>query len=372
MTEVKVGDFGDRNVEVESTSAEASTQRLNYVRELQEAFAKKAVESVGSKVEDHAVLVLVDLQGIYLRLHEWLVGQNFPIFGGLVLSRLATFQILDAFERVKSAALGAVEGGAFDLETVVSDMREQGPSGTIRIKENSTYLRFLPKFELFYARAPLADIEWRLRKAARSGSWAAQNQLDDLASGIVQNHNFKRDYSAYDDFIIKLKANPEYAKSQEGFFNFYVGDGGLKVFDEKEVDTRIVIRAMETLYDYEAQSLCIVSSDQDFMPLHEKAKSFGVPSFQADFANFVADARVARRLQDMGDSFLRGSIDPNWPLKIIIEAVTSVEHGVKALYTLDERELQALCKMHNSMNDFHVAVEVQSDGNAKMTLSKPA
>ncbi len=60
---------------------------------------------------------------------------------------------------------------------------------------------------------------------------------------------------------MKLMANPEYSKLEEGFFSLYIGPKGLQNFDEKEVDTRVAIRAMDACYNYEAESLgtvCVI------------------------------------------------------------------------------------------------------------------
>lgn len=368
-----IGDFGDRNTNKSDLVPEKMTpENWAKSRVAQEAIAQQALERVGSKLETHNLLVLVDLQGIYLGLHKWLSEREFPIDGGLVLSRLAFFQIHDVFERIKAKALKNFDGPVLDFESLLVEVEQAGPGGLIKISPGSTYLRVVPQFELFYAPAPLDKIEWQLRLKAKSGSVEAQNQLDKVKEGILKHRYFERDYAAYDDFVSKLKANPEYSKSEEGFFNFYVGPNGLKVLDEKEVDTRIVIRAMDAFYNYEADSLCIVSSDQDFMPVHTKAREFGIQSYQADLAKFKPDDKIAQKFRDLGSSFLRGQINPEWPLRIIVEATSEPDMGHQQWYMLAENELNAICEMHNDMNEFHLSLNVRPDGSATLNISKPA
>ncbi len=367
-----IGDFGDRNLKKSENTPRITPENWTKFRKLQETAAQEALDRVGAKLETHNLLVLVDLQGMYLGLHKWLSERRFPIDGGLILSRFAFFQIHDVFQRIRASLVKSRGREVLDFESLLLQIEQAGTGGMVKVRPDATYLRVVPQFELFYAPAPLADIEWQLRKQAKAGSVEARSQLTQIQKGVLKHHYFERDYAAYDDFVSKLKANPEYSKSEKGFFNYYVGPSGLKVFDEKEVDTRIVIRAMDAFYNYEADSLCIVSSDQDFMPLHVRSRDFGVQSYQADLANFKVDSRIGRKLRELGSNFLPGRIDPIWPLQIITEAVSSAEMEHLARYMLAENEFVELCKMHNEMNDFHVSLEILPDGRSSMKISKPA
>lgn len=233
-------------------------------------------------------------------------------------------------------------------------------------------MKFSPQFDLFYAPAPHKDIEWKLRKEARSGNFNLERLVKNAGKGVIEVYGNERDYNAYDDFIAKLKANPQYSRSEQGFFCYYVGPKGLSSFSEKEVDTRIVIRAMDALYNYEADVICVVSSDQDFLPLSKKASEFGVSFYQADLAKFNLEHSVGRKIKELGSKFLKGQIDPSWPLKVICEASSSEVPKSSALYEIDEEELRTLCQMHNEMNDFHIAPNFSSDGTISgLVLSKP-
>jgi hypothetical protein len=190
---------------------------------------------------------------------------------------------------------------------------------------------------------------------------------------VIELHGKERDYKANDDFIAKLRANPEYSRSEQGFFCHNVGPNGLRYFGEKEVDTRIVMRAMDVLYNYEADVVCVVSSDQDFLPLSNKAPEFGVKFYQADLAKFGLLDNVGRKIKELGANFLPGRIDPRWPLRVIAEASSFDDYNSNALYMLDEDELRSLCEMHNEMNKIKIAPNFGSDGNVSgLVLSNPA
>ncbi len=294
-----------------------------------------------------------------------------PIRDGLILSRFAFFQIYDAFERIKRSVIEHAGGEFADFDGVTEDIRTTDNEG-IWINSSKTYLKFSPQFDLFYAPAPHKDIEWKLRKEARSGNINLQRLAENASKGVIEIYGSERDYNAYDDFIAKLKANPEYSQSQQGFFCYHVGPKGINRFGEKEVDTRIVIRAMDALYNYEADVICVVSSDQDFLPLSKKASEFGVSFYQADLAKFNLQGNVGRKIKELGSNFLEGRIDPGWPLKVILEASKSDEHNLSALYEIDEDELRVLCQMHNEMNSFHISPSFGSDETASgLVLSKP-
>ncbi len=267
-------------------------------------------------------------------------------------------------------ALKFPDGPFVDYENLLRQIEQAGNEGNVGM--HPKYLKVVPQFELYYAPAPFKDIEWQLRGHSKSGSVEAQNQLNKLKAEILKHNLFgERDYFAYDDFVSKLKTNPEYSKSEEGFFSFYVGPKGLQHFDEKEVDTRIAVRTMDACYNYEVDSLCIVSSDQDFLPLHARAREFGIQSYQADLAKFQADDNIARKFKSLGSNFLYGQFKPIWPFKIIAEA-SNMGEDIPAFYTLTDNELAALCEMYNGMNDLHVSPHYMPDGTINLMFSKPA
>lgn len=366
-----IGDFGARNVRDlgKELSSEFTDMWKKAARQRQ-SLAASTLERAGQTVETRKVLVLVDLNGIYLRLHGWLAAAGVPMRDGLILSRFAFFQVHDTFQRIKAHILATEDDRFRDLDEVTEAMERRG-DGRFEFEPGKIYLRFEPSFDLFYAPAPYKDIEWKLKKEARSGSLGLKRLIQMAEKGVIEVYGTERDYGAYDDFIAKLKANPEYAKSERGFFCYNVGPRGLRYFGEKEVDTRIVIRAMETFFNYEADALCVASSDQDFLPLAEKAADFGIDFYQADLAKFENQGNIGRKIRELGGRFLTGRIGEEWPLRIVLEAVSSPDHGTRALYELYEDELEALCRLHNEKNDYKIAPSFDGNGNVSgLTLSK--
>lgn len=358
--------------EVCDESGEFSSERLlnyyNHCRLVVEKFAEKS----DLQIVRHHVLLLVDLQGVYLGVIRWLAEQNFPIDGGMVASRIAHFMLEGVAREVEKKVLEEVGNGVSFNDIVRGVFRKEYD----RIPLNDDVAQILDirnTTELFYAPVPLARIEWQLKKHAREGSIEARRQLDDIQSGLLKPHGDVRDYAHYDGFIACLKKNATVARWEEGFFNFYVSSGGLKAFDEKEVDTRIVIRAVDACVDYEADSLCIISSDQDFVPLHERADKSGVRSYQADASKFATPDRIGRRIKELGNRFIPVTFDPQWAMRVVFEACghdpfNGVPVGDHVREGVSSREFSALCQLHNRMNDeFHLeAVTVDQETNVRV------
>lgn len=369
-----IGDFGDRNLEGHerrfSPPRDQDLIQLRHSRATVERLARDTLKKASVHLEEHKALVLVDLQGVYLALHEWLSSKGVPIDDGLLLSRFAYFGFQDVFDKLKSEALSEGGGRLLDFENLLSAI--EAGKGDVAVPTGASYVRFVPQFEVFYAPAPLEGLKQQLGKYARPDNPEAQQQLDAVRNGIIKKGGwFERNYAAYDDFVAKLKANPEYSNATKGFFSFAVGERGLRYYDEKAVDTSIVIRAMDACSDYEADSLCVVSSDADFVPLKARVERFGIHYYQADLAKFDSPHRVGRALQNFGSRFIRGRFSREWPLRVVIEAVSSPDNGVLQMYKLSELELSALCGLHNSMNDFSISLKHSGDGNASLTIAKP-
>lgn len=333
----------------------------NSCRELVE----NAARSSNSKIIKHRVLILVDLQGVYLGVTRWLAEQGFPLDGGMVASRIAHYMLESVARDVETKVMGEFTNGVIFNDLVRAVFRKE--VDRLALKEGVTEIVDIKSTtELFYAPVPLGKIEWQLKKHARQGSVEARRQLDDIESGILKPHGDLRDYAHYDDFIACLKKNATVSRWEEGFFNFYVSPSGLKSFDEKEVDTRIVIRAVEACVDYEADSICIISSDQDFVPLHERAEKSGVRTYQADASKFASPDRIGRRIKDLGDRFIPVQFQPEWPMRVVFEAsghdpFNGVPVGDHISSGVSQREFSALCQLHNAMNDdYHL--EAVTDG----------
>jgi len=335
-----------------------------------------AMSASNSTIKPHKLLILVDLQGVYLALHKWISENNVPIDDGLIIGRFARLQIERTAKEVAVRLVNSHPRPAGDLRQLfesieidyVADRAYLGKR--LDVLKEGTYLDISMIFEMFYAPVPLNKIEWELMKSARHSA-EAKDQLRKVKSGVVTRTGiFERDYKVYDDFVSYLKESTYHSCSHEGFFGYYVGPHGLKNFDEKEVDIRIAIRAMDALHNREADSICIISSDQDFMPLHERADDFHVSSFQADLAKFMESDKVGKKFKAMGERFIRGGIDPIWPLEVLTEAISKPDIGHFATHSFSEQELHALCHLHNELNEVKIALDLNSDGKASIRLHR--
>lgn len=334
---------------------------------------KAFTQELNLAVDRHRVLMLVDLQGIYLGFTRWLAAQSFPIDSGMLPSRFAHYLLEAVARRIESRIVRE-----FDFSIVLNDLVRMA----FRNEEITRPIRHVvdvqTSIELFYAPVPLAEIEWRLNKEARKGSAQARRQLDDIRRGLLKPHGDARDYAHYDGFIQCMKRRSSVSRWEEGFFNFYVDKWlGLKSFDEKEVDTRIVMRAVDACNDYEADSICIISSDQDFVPLHERGEKSGVNTYQADASKFANPEKVGRRIRELGDRFIPVGINPEWPMRAVFEAcghdpfngVPVDDHIGKMI---SQREFSALCQLHNEMNDeYQLEPTETSDGERSVEVSMP-
>lgn len=362
--------------EVRDDNGEFSSDRLLNYHNACRLTVENAARKSDIKIVRHRVLLLVDLQGVYLGVIRWLAEQDFPIDGGMVASRIAHFMLEGVAREVEKKVMEEFSDGVIFNNLVRGVFRKE--YARISFPDNiSQIVDITATTELFYAPVPLARIQWQLKKFAREGSMEARRQLDDIQSGLLKPHGDARDYAHYDDFIACLKKNATVSHWEEGFFNFYVSVGGLKSFDEKEVDTRLVIRAVDACVDYEADSICVISSDQDFVPLHERADKSGVRSYQADASKFATPDRVGRRIKELGHRFIPVAFNPQWPMRVVFEACGHDPfNGIPAsnhiLEGVSSREFSALCHLHNEMNrDFHLEA-VTVDGETTVRVIAPA
>lgn len=360
--------------EVRDLDGNFSAERLLNYYEACKAVVENAARNAKSNITEHRVLILVDLQGVYLGLVRWLAERNFPLDGGMLASRFAHYflgSITDAIERKVSDQLNS----AVFNDLVRAVFRKQVDNlhldaGVLDIVDVRASV------ELFYAPVPLAKIEWQLRKSANKGNAEARRQLADIRSGVLKPHGDVRDYEHYDDFIECMKRSAVYSRSEEGFFNFFVGPTGLKSFDEKEVDTRIVIRAVDVCHEKEADTICIVSSDQDFVPLHERAERSRIHSYQADVSKFAAPDRVGRRIKALGERYVPVEFQPLWAMRAVCEASGhDIFNGVPVDEyigkSISSREFAALCQLHNDLNDDFRLKAVTSDGETSVEVVLP-
>ena len=149
-----------------------------------------AMSVSNSTIKPHKLLILVDLQGVYLALHEWISEYNVPIDDGLILGRFAQLQIERTAKEVAIRLANSQSPPAGDLRHLfesieidyVADKAYLGKCADILVE--GTYLDISMRFELIYAPVPLDEIEWKLRMSARDSA-EAKDQLRKVRSGVV-------------------------------------------------------------------------------------------------------------------------------------------------------------------------------------------
>lgn len=356
-----------------------ATQKWEALSNDRSKVVRHAMSISNSTITPHKMLILVDVQGVYLGLQSWLSENNVPMDDGVILARFAHLQIERTGREIASRLVAAHAEPTYDLKELFDSIEVEYVDGKaylgneLKVARDATYLDISMNFEMFYAPAPLKEIEGQLFRAVRSaGSREAREQLKKIKLGVITPRRaFTRDYKAYGDFVSQLKQSAAHASSQEGFFSFYVGDHGLSHFDEKEVDTRIVIRAMDALYNKEADSLCIVSSDQDFIPLHSRAEEFGIKSFHVDLSKFTEQNRVGKKIRNLNHRFIRCGIDPSWPLQVLLQGVSAPAMDQFAEHKYSRDEWDSLCALHNKFNDAKVELTEDENGKVAIRLYRP-
>lgn len=336
---------------------------MQYMKSCNDLANQIAHASEVSLIE-HKLLVLVDLQGLYLNLINWLGLRKFTLESGLILSRFAIFLIQRAITKIQDKLLAEAGDGSVLFEDLVNLVYKKSHES---IKITKSVIKLEPRVELFFAPAPFEELESNLINQASGGSFAAKMHLNALRQGtIVLGGNNRRDYRFYDDFVQCLRRDPLVTRVERGFFNFYVGKDGINFIDEKEVDIRIAISAVDCCNNYDSDSICIVSSDQDFLALQGRCKKSGLRAYQAVCAKSISGQNIGKKIRGLGANFLELQIDPTWPLLVITEASAPL-----AIYRISEVELNGLCSLHNEMNEFQITPLLKPSGEVTLKMHRP-
>ncbi|MBB1492899.1 NYN domain-containing protein [Paracoccus sp. MC1854] len=281
-----------------------------------EKLARELVASPSVRYECRKTIFLIDLYGIYLRVTEWMAENRVPITTGELPSRIAAFLLWNAMEEVRKREQAEISFSGMDFQKLVGEFlfrREED----VPTADSVTHLDM--RWELFYAHSPLKEIK-RILKTTRSLDPSLERKLANLRKGIVETPYGTRDYRVYDDFIARLSSWLTARCAEPGFYNIRVNRGGV-CLDEKEVDIRIAIRAMDIMAGNEADAVCIVSSDQDYMPLHVRIKEAGLKTYHADVAKFDMPDNIGRKIRGMGDDAIHVRMTPDIPHDLIKQYV---------------------------------------------------
>ena len=308
-------------------------------------------------VRTHRVLILVDLMGVYLGVVRWLEEMKFPLEKGVVASRFAEYFLDQAFLQVQSKVMANYENSIVRADFVRAVFRKKTDSIAEALINCHQVVDVQRSVELSFARVPLEEIKWDLQNEAKRGSSKAKEQFEDIKKGILHppHGGERRNYSIHDDFIRCMKLNSTFASSMEGFYCKGVKHYGLSYFNEKEVDVHIAIRAVDACNNAEAESICVVSSDQDFLPLQKRGARSNVSVFQADIGNFDAQWRIGRKIKELGEHHIPVKLDPWWTTRLILEiAGHDMANGVPAAdwisKGISDAEFEAIFRLHNELN----------------------
>lgn len=336
---------------------------MQYVKNCND-LANQIADVAEVSLIEHRLLVLVDLQGLYLGLIKWFGLRGFKLESGLILSRFAIFLIQSAIAKIQDRHLAEAGDGSVLFEDLVSlaYKKKHGSINSIR-----SVVKFEPKVELFYAPAPLDELEKHLVDWASEGSFAAKMHLADLRQGtIAASGKERRDYRFYDNFVECLRRDPLVTRVERGFFNFYAGKDGISFIDEKEVDVRIAISAVDCCHSFDSESICIISSDQDFLALQGRCKKSGVRAYQAVCEKSISGQNIGKKIKDLGENFLELKIDPTWPLLSVTEACAPL-----GIYRISEAELNGLCRLHNDLNEVQITPLLKPNGEMTLRMHRP-
>lgn len=341
---------------------------LNYYRSCNET-VEALLQKLGLPVKTHRVLILVDLMGVYLGVVRWLEEMKFPIEKGVVASRFAEYFLDQVFLQVQSKVMAHYENSIVRADLVRAVFRKKTDDIAEALVSRPQVVDVQRCVELSFARVPLADIKWNLQSEAKKGSSKAREQFEDIKKGILHlpYGGERRNYSIHDDFIRCMKLNSTVAASMEGFYSKSVKHYGLSYFNEKEVDVHIAIRAVDACNDAEAETICVVSSDQDFLPLQKRGAKSNVSVFQADIANFDAPWRIGREIKELGHRHISVKLDPWWTARLILEiAGHDMANGVPAKdwigKGISDAEFEAIFRLHNELNSDQFKLIRNTDG----------
>lgn len=289
--------------------------------------------------QQRKTIFLIDVQGIYLALIEWMGEKGIPVAGGELLSRFAVHLLSVAMLEVEDRERLELDPKAIDYEDLYLACYRKDRK---KLEFVEAVNRLLGDLELFFAPFPLKEVKAHLSKRMLNGkNIQLRKDTDAVENGIVKLPWGERNYRFYDKFVADIKDGFDVRRMEKGFFNFYVNAQGLKYCDEKEVDIRIAIRAMDIAIGGEAEAICIVSSDQDFMPLHDRCRDAGLRTYHADVAKFSKQANVGRKIRELGADAIAVVIPKDLAWRIIQEYVTS-----PSLLSLTPDQYKALWNVH--------------------------
>lgn len=292
-----------------SESSGRSTLDFTKMRTIPENDAEKRALEICKPTsvpfEARKTVFLIDLFGIYHRVMEWMAHNDVPVSDAELPSSIAGHLLTDAMLKVRKHELEEFGAPGMDFDDLVRKLcvyfegeAEPAPSRVNRIEI---------RWEFFFAPSPVGRITEKLK------SWGKKTPnrerlLRQVSLGKVPTGFEVRDYSIYDSFIQELRNWLDAKLADPGFYGIHVNENVISL-SEKEVDIRIAIRAMDIMAGNEADAICIVSSDQDYGPLHERIQDAGLRCYFADVAKFARRDNVGRKIRHLENTVTVGLSD---------------------------------------------------------------
>lgn len=311
---------------------------IPYEQALQ--LARDYVASPSIRFARRKTVALIDLYGIYRGATQWMAKHAVPSTTAELPARIAGHLLWNAMSQVRDREEQELPFTGKDFDRLVGNFMITREGRNAPDADCVTELAM--RWELFYAPSPLKQVEKKLMER-RKDIPDVDQKLEKLRTGVIDTQHERRDYRIYDDFIDELTRFLGARNQQPGFYNVIVKRQGV-CLDEKEVDIRLAIRAMDIMAGNEADAICIVSSDQDYMPLHERIRDAGLNTYHADVAKFDNPGNVGRRIQGMNDQAIRVAMTHDITGRLIGEFV-----GSPQTLNLTDAQYTALWRIHHEL-----------------------
>lgn len=293
------------------------TKQIPYDQALQ--LARDHVASPSVRFARRKTVMLIDLYGVYKGVIEWMSDNKIPCTTAELPARIAGHLLWAAMLQVREREQQELPFSGEDFDSLVRDfmftVEGQGEP------EPDCFTELDMRWEMFFAPSPLKEAEWKL-KAHRKKIHDLDGKLKQVKAGVIDTPHEQRDYRLYDDFIDELTTWLGSKNGKPGFYNIHLNENNI-CLDEKEVDIRLAIRAMDIMAGNEADAICIVSSDQDYMPLHERIRDAGLNTYHADVAKFANPGNVGRRIKDLGEQNIQVRMTKRITEGLISEFISS-------------------------------------------------
>ncbi|WP_306755256.1 NYN domain-containing protein [Paracoccus actinidiae] len=314
------------------------TKVLPYDQALQ--LARDYVASPSVRFARRKTVALIDLYGIYRGVTQWMGKHDVPPTTAELPARIAGHLLWSAMRQVREREQQELPFSGRDFDSLVGNFMITMEGQDAPNPDCVTELDM--RWELFYAPSPLKQVE-RALIARRRHIPDIDRKLERLQTGVIDTQHEQRDYRIYDDFIHELTTWLGARNEQPGFYNIIVKPQ-VVCLDEKEVDIRLAIRAMDIMAGNEADAICIVSSDQDYMPLHERVRDAGLNTYHADVAKFDNPRNIGRRIQGMDEQAIQARMTKEITGVLIQEYV-----GSPQMLHLTSEQYSALWRIHHEL-----------------------